>query len=57
MSIMISAIQDFSLFQAVELALLIAAAGGLLTLFKPLLRGCARAAVLAVKQRALATRT
>lgn len=67
MSILISTIQDFSLFAAIKLALLIAVSGGLLVLFKPLLVGCARAAVLVVKpkmsraqrlqRRPLATRT
>jgi hypothetical protein len=67
MSIMISALQDISLFAAFKLALLIAVSGGLLVLFKPLLVGCARAAVLVVRpkmsreqrlqRRQLATRT
>jgi hypothetical protein len=48
---MISALQDFSLFAAIKLALLIAVSGGLLVLFKPLLLGCARAAVLVVKPK------
>jgi hypothetical protein len=48
---MISAIQDFSLFAAIKLALLVAVSGGLLVLFKPLLVGCARAAVLVVKPK------
>ncbi|NYE62538.1 hypothetical protein FHW58_003757 [Duganella sp. 1224] len=48
---MISAIQDFSLFAAIKLALLIAVSGGLVVLFKPLLLGCARAAVLVVKPK------
>lgn len=52
---MISAIQDFSLFAALftvmKLALLVAVCGGLLVLFKPLLLGCARAAVLVVKPK------
>lgn len=51
MSIIISAVQDFSLLDAVLLALLVAVAGGLLVLFQPLLRGCARAAVLVVKPK------
>jgi hypothetical protein len=61
---MISALQDFSLFTAIKLALLIAVSGGLIVLFKPLLVGCARAAVLVVKpkmtreqRRQLATRS
>jgi hypothetical protein len=60
---MISALQDFSLFAAIKLALLIAVSSGLIVLFKPLLLGCARAAVLVVKpkmtreqRRQLATR-
>lgn len=63
MSIMISAIQDFSLFEVIKLALLVAVSAGLIVLFKPLLLGCARAAVLVVKpklsreqRRQLATR-
>jgi hypothetical protein len=52
MSILISAVQDFSLLTAIKLALVIAASAGFLLLFKPLLRGCARAALLAVKQGA-----
>lgn len=51
MSIIISAVQDFSLLDAVLLALLVAVAGGLLVLFQPLLRGCVRAAVLVVKPK------
>lgn len=61
---MISALQDFSLFAAIKLALLIAVSGGFIVLFKPLLLGLARAAVLVVKpkmtreqRRQLATRT
>jgi len=60
---MISALQDFSLFAAIKLALLIAVSGGFIVLFKPLLLGLARAAVLVVKpkmtreqRRQLATR-
>lgn len=52
---MISAIQDFSLFAALfavmKLALLVAISGGLVVLFKPLLLGLARAAVLVVKPK------
>ena len=52
---MISAIQDFSLFAALfavmKLALLVAVCGGLVVLFKPLLLGLARAAVLVVKPK------
>lgn len=48
---MISAIQDFSLFAVIKLALLVAVSGGLMVLFKPLLRGLARAAVLVVKPK------
>ncbi|WP_229205591.1 MULTISPECIES: hypothetical protein [unclassified Duganella] len=43
--------QDFSLFAAIKLALVIAVSGGLLVLFQPLLRGCLRAAVLVVKPK------
>lgn len=52
MSIAISAMQDFSLFAAIKLALVIAVSGGLLVLFQPLLRGCARAALMVVKSMA-----
>ena len=48
---MISALQDFSLYAAIKLALLIAVSGGLVVLFKPLLLGCMRAAVLVVKPK------
>ncbi|MYM69467.1 hypothetical protein GTP45_21870 [Pseudoduganella sp. FT55W] len=51
MSTAISFMQDFSWFAAIKLALLIAVSGGLLVLFQPLLRGCARAAVLVVKPK------
>ncbi|SHM89741.1 hypothetical protein SAMN05192549_103157 [Duganella sacchari] len=51
MSIIISAVQDFSLIAAIKLALLIAVSGGMLVLFKPLLVGCVRAAVLVVKPK------
>jgi len=51
MSIAISLTQDFSLIAAIKLALVIAAGGGLLVLFRPLLRGCLRAAVLVVKPK------
>lgn len=51
MSIAFSVLQDFSLFAAVKLALVIAVSGGLLVLFQPLLRGCLRAAVLVVKPK------
>jgi hypothetical protein len=51
MSTIISVVQNFSLIAAVQLALVIAVAGGLLVLFKPLLRGCARAAMLVVKPK------
>lgn len=51
MSTIISAVQDFSLIALIQLALAVALAGGLLVLFKPLLRGCARAAVLVVKPK------
>nr|WP_315255974.1 hypothetical protein [uncultured Duganella sp.] len=48
---MISALQDFSLYAAIKLALLIAVSGGFVVLFKPLLLGCLRAAVLVVKPK------
>ncbi|MYM29274.1 hypothetical protein GTP58_13170 [Duganella sp. CY15W] len=51
MSIIISAVQDFSLIAAIKLALLVAVSGGMLVLFKPLLVGCVRAAVLVVKPK------
>ncbi|HWW68508.1 MAG TPA: hypothetical protein VN089_01065 [Duganella sp.] len=51
MSTIISALQDFSFLAAVQLALVAVVAIGLLVLFKPLLRGCARAAVLVVKPK------
>ncbi|MTV39043.1 hypothetical protein [Duganella radicis] len=51
MSTTISFMQDFSLFAAIKLALVIAVSGGLLVLFQPLLRGCLRAAVLVVKPK------
>jgi len=51
MSIIISAVQDFSLIAAIKLALLVAVSGGTLVLFKPLLVGCVRAAVLVVKPK------
>jgi hypothetical protein len=51
MSTLISAVQDFSLIGALQLALAIAVTVGLLVLFKPLLRGCARAAMLVVKPK------
>lgn len=60
---MISALQDFSVFAAIKLALLIAVSGGLVVLFRPLLLGLVRAAVLVVRpkmtreqRRQLATR-
>ena len=51
MSTLISLVQDFSLTAAIQLALVVSVAGGLLVLFQPLLRGCARAAVLVVKPK------
>jgi hypothetical protein len=51
MSTIISAVQDFSLIATIQLALVACAAVGLLVLFKPLLRGCARAAMLVVKPK------
>jgi hypothetical protein len=51
MSTLISAVQNFPLIATLQLALAVAVTGGLLVLFKPLLRGCARAAVLVVKPK------
>ena len=51
MSTLISAVQDISLISAIQLALAISVTVGVLVLFKPLLRGCARAAVLVVKPK------
>jgi|EndMetStandDraft_4_1072995.scaffolds.fasta_scaffold296984_1 hypothetical protein len=51
MSTIISAVQDFSFIAAMRLALVVALAGGVLVLFKPLLRGCARAALLVIKPK------
>ena len=51
MSTIIAVLQDFSFLAAVQLALAAVVAIGLLVLFKPLLRGCARAIVLLVKPK------
>jgi hypothetical protein len=51
MSTFISAVQDFSIIATIQLALVACLAFGLLVLFKPLLRGCARALVLVVKPK------
>jgi hypothetical protein len=51
MSTIISAVQDFSFIAAMQLALVVSFAGVVLVLFKPLLRGCARAALLVVKPK------
>ncbi len=51
MSILLSLVQDFSVIAAIELALLVAVGAGVLVLFKPLLLGCLRAAVLVVKPK------
>lgn len=51
MSTIIAVLQDFSFIGALQLALAVVVAAGLLVLFKPLLRGCARAAVLVVKPK------
>ena len=51
MSTIIAVLQDFSFLAAVQLALAVVAAIGLLVLFKPLLRGCVRAIVLLVKPK------
>lgn len=49
MSTLIEVLQGLTLFAALQLAVAMMVFGGLLVLFKPLLRGCARAAALAVK--------
>ena len=49
MSTLIEVLQGLTLFAALHLAVAGMAGAGLLVLFKPLLRGCARAATLAVK--------
>jgi hypothetical protein len=51
MSTIISVLQDFSFVTFMQLALVAAVAIGLLVLFKPLLRGCLRAAVMVVKPK------
>jgi len=51
MSTLISAVQDISVISAIQLALAVSVTVGVLVLFKPLLRGCARAAVLVVKPK------
>lgn len=51
MSIILSALQDFSVIAALQLALVVAFGAGVLVLFKPLLSGCVRAAVLVVKPK------
>lgn len=51
MSTIIAVLQDFSFVSAIQLALAVVVAIGLLVLFKPLLLGCARAAVLVVKPK------
>ena len=51
MSTIISVVQNFSLIAAGELALASGAACALIVLFKPLLRGLARAAMLVVKPK------
>lgn len=51
MSTIISVLQDLSFITAIQLALAAVVTAGLLVLFKPLLRGCARAAVLIVKPK------
>lgn len=51
MSTIISALQALSFIAAIQLALAAIVTVGLLVLFKPLLRGCARAAVLMVKPK------
>ncbi|MEV4782464.1 hypothetical protein MRBLMU1_005072 [Burkholderia sp. LMU1-1-1.1] len=51
MSTIISVLQALSFITAIQLALAAVVTVGLLVLFKPLLRGCARAAVLIVKPK------
>jgi hypothetical protein len=51
MSIFLSALQDLSVMGALQLALPVAVGAGVLVLFKPLLTGCLRAAVLVVKPK------
>ena len=51
MSTIISVVQNFSLVTAGELALASGAVCALLVLFKPLLRGLARAAMLVIKPK------
>lgn len=49
MSTLIELLQGLSLFAALQLTVALSMVAGLLVLFKPLLRGCVRAATLAVK--------
>ena len=51
MSTIISVLQALSFIAVIQLALAAVVTVGLLVLFKPLLRGCARAAVLMVKPK------
>jgi hypothetical protein len=51
MSTIISVLQDFSFVTFMQLALVAAVSLGLLVLFKPLLRGCLRAALMVVKPK------
>ncbi|HEX7987073.1 MAG TPA: hypothetical protein VF616_26430 [Duganella sp.] len=51
MSTIIAVLQDFSFVSAIQLSSAVVVAIGLLMLFKPLLLGCARAAVLVVKPK------
>ena len=51
MSTIISVLQALSFITVIQLALAAVVTVGLLVLFKPLLRGCARAAVLLVKPK------
>ncbi|MET0323092.1 MAG: hypothetical protein ABW069_20405 [Duganella sp.] len=48
MSTLIELLQGLSLFAALQLAVALMVFAGLLVLFQPLLRGCMRAATLAV---------
>jgi hypothetical protein len=49
MSTLIEVLQGLTLFAALQFAVGVTVCAGLLMLFKPLLRGCVRAAALAVK--------
>lgn len=51
MSTIIAVLQDFSFVTFMQLALVAAVSIGVLMLFRPLLRGCLRAAVMVVKPK------